>query len=644
MRSALKTTTRMGSVALAALALITSFVVLPLSGCGSGARPGASNSRKQKIGELTFRITWPESTRLIPRAANSIQLRLFKGATEIATPVVIDKPTFAAGQSPVSVVKAFQTLEVSFAPTTFRVEARAFPVAGAGGVVQSSGANTVALTINAPSATVGVTMNSTVQRVEVQPTSGPSLRLNATRTFTATCFDAANNVVLVDPATISWANSNPAAGTLVPGGVTAVFTATGVGQDTEIRAAYTEPDPDVVSPPATVNVASKGLATTGWAKFRGDAQNTGQVNASITGDATNGAQLWQFSTGDSIVFASAAVGALNPATNSWDVYIGSYDNTFYCLDGKTGAERWSFLTNDAIESTPAVSKDGIVYIGSLDGKVYALDTETGTLLWESTLDGPILGALTLSSDGGVYVGTTNGSAGTGQSLFKLNAGNGMTTWQVAVGTRIESSVALSRDESTVYFGGRDGKVYGLQAASGAAAPGWPVTTGATIFVSSPAVDGAGNVYIGSFDGLLYSIAPAGSVNWTFDTGSPIVASPALKTSPTGVASRVYVANYDNNSGLRNSHVFALDGSGAQIWSFPDATSGLNIDLVSSSPAIGRDGTLYFGSTSKAVYAVDSNGGLKWSFDTGDIVESSPGIGPDGTIYVGGWGGKVFALK
>jgi outer membrane protein assembly factor BamB len=285
----------------------------------------------------------------------------------------------------------------------------------------------------------------------------------------------------------------------------------------------------------------------------------------------------------------------------------------------------------------------VVYIGSLDGKVYALDTETGALLWEQTLNGPVFGGLTLSSDGGVYVGTTNGSVGAGGSLFKLDAANGNILWSTNLGTPIESSVALSRDESVVYLGGRDGKVYGLQAASGATASGWPVNTGATIFVSSPAVDGADNVYIGSFDGKLYSISPAGMVNWSFDTGSPIVASPALQTSPSSVASRIYVASYDNNSGNRDSKVFALDSSGAEIWHFPDA-GGEDIDLISSSPAIGRDGTLYFGSNNKNVYAVDSNGTFRWAYDTGDIVESSPGIGPDGTIYVGGWGGKVFALR
>lgn len=642
MRSALKNS--FWTFCAAAVALTTSLAILPLSGCGSGSRSGSGSNSRQKIGSLTFNVKWPEPSRLIPLASNSIQLRLFKGNTEIATPVVINKPTdYVSGQSPVSVVNAFQNLEVTAAATAFRIEARAFPQNGAAGVVQAMGASTASLSLNAPAATIGLTMNSTVSRVEVQPLSGPSLRIGATRVFTATAYNANNDIVLVDPSTISWSNSNPAAGTLVSSGATATLTATGQGLTTEIRATYTEPDPDVVSPPAVVNIATKGLSAEGWAKFRGDAQNTGQANSSITGNAASGSLAWEFTTGDSVVFASAAVGPLNPATNTWDVYIGSYDNVFYCIDGKTGAERWSYVTNDAIESSPAISKDGTVYIGSLDGNVYALDTETGAKLWEHALDGAVFGGLTLANDGGLYVGTTNGTPGAGGSLYKLDASNGNELWSTNLGTPIESSVALSRDESVAYIGGRDGNVYGIQTATGAPAAGWPVATGATIFVSSPSVDGAGNVYIGSFDGLLYSISPAGTVNWNFDTGSPIVSSPALVTSPSTVASRIYVVNYDSNTGNRDSKLFALDATGSELWHFPDA-GGEDIDLVSSSPAIGRDGTLYFGSNNKNVYAVNPDGTFKWEYNTGNIVESSPGIGPDGTLYVGGWGSKVFALR
>lgn len=83
--------------------------------------------------------------------------------------------------------------------------------------------------------------------------------------------------------------------------------------------------------------------------------------------------------------------------------------------------------------------------------------------------------------------------------------------------------------------------------------------------------------------------------------------------------------------------------GAIRWSF--TTGG----LVISSPAVGSDGTLYFGSQDKRLYAIRPGAtqlttSLKWSFLTGDWVDATPAIGTDGTIYAASWDGKLYALR
>ena len=68
-----------------------------------------------------------------------------------------------------------------------------------------------------------------------------------------------------------------------------------------------------------------------------------------------------------------------------------------------------------------------------------------------------------------------------------------------------------------------------------------------------------------------------------------------------------------------------------------------------SPAIGSDGTIYFGSKDKKLYAINGKSGVKlWEFETGGSVylgvKSSPAIGSDGTVYVGSGDKKLYAIK
>ena len=67
--------------------------------------------------------------------------------------------------------------------------------------------------------------------------------------------------------------------------------------------------------------------------------------------------------------------------------------------------------------------------------------------------------------------------------------------------------------------------------------------------------------------------------------------------------------------------------------------------MSSSPAIGSDGTVYVGSWDKKLYAINpKSGAKKWEFKTGRGVSSSPTIGSDGTVYVGSNDKKLYAIR
>jgi outer membrane protein assembly factor BamB len=82
---------------------------------------------------------------------------------------------------------------------------------------------------------------------------------------------------------------------------------------------------------------------------------------------------------------------------------------------------------------------------------------------------------------------------------------------------------------------------------------------------------------------------------------------------------------------------ALRGPGVVLWNYWTAGSV-------TSAAIGADGTIFFGSSDSAVYALNPDGTRRWKYHTGHCVGSSPSIGSDGTIYIGSDDWYVYALN
>ncbi len=113
-----------------------------------------------------------------------------------------------------------------------------------------------------------------------------------------------------------------------------------------------------------------------------------------------GTVLWEFKTGH-LVGSSPAVGA------DGTVYVGSWDNKVYALDGKSGAKKWEFETGDNVLPSPAIGSDGTVYVGSGsdDKKVYALDGKSGAKKWEFETEGGVYSSPAIGSGGTLYVGS-----------------------------------------------------------------------------------------------------------------------------------------------------------------------------------------------------------------------------------------------
>lgn len=97
---------------------------------------------------------------------------------------------------------------------------------------------------------------------------------------------------------------------------------------------------------------------------------------------------------------------------------------------------------------------------------------------------------------------------------------------------------------------------------------------------------------------------------------------------------------------RDGTIFFGDWKG-RFWAVnPDGTRKWTYDTggeIKSSPAVGTNGDVYFGSRNRYLYAFRADGRLRWRFCAGGWVDSSPAIASDGTVCFGSWDGQFYAL-
>ncbi len=190
----------------------------------------------------------------------------------------------------------------------------------------------------------------------------------------------------------------------------------------------------------------------------------------------------------------------------------------------------------------------------------------------------------------------------------------------------------------VYAGNAPAKLTGVK---------WSFNTGGPI-VGSPAIED-GIVYIASLGTYLYAIdQQTGQEKWKTKSRMPIASSPAVADgrvyyvsstgalaaldAATGQLAWVFAGEYERKFEAKGLHGYP---NSAQV--IPDAW-----DVFTSSPAVAL-GNVYFGAGDGNVYAVDAKTGiLQWKFATGDVVHASPAVA-NGTVFIGSWDGNLYAL-
>lgn len=133
----------------------------------------------------------------------------------------------------------------------------------------------------------------------------------------------------------------------------------------------------------------------------------------------------------------------------------------------------------------------------------------------------------------------------------------------------------------------------------------------------------------------------GKMAWELPTGGPVATSVVVGPDST----LYFVTAYDSSDGECPVLLYAVSWEGGLKWKFPLQREGSHASPDHGcSPLVRADGTIYVGSRDGLFYAVNANGTLKWTFDTGsDIYCSTAGIGRDGAVYFVAGDHVLYAL-
>ena len=362
-----------------------------------------------------------------------------------------------------------------------------------------------------------------------------------------------------------------------------------------------------------------GPMDSAWPMFQHDTKHTGRSPFGDTGNL--GVLKWKFKM-DGTVDPPPIIG------EDETIYIGGADY-FYAIH-PNGSVKWRYeFKYGAVDYGAAIDENGTIYFGTMDADYnyfYSLNYN-GTLKWKYPIGHHVRTSPIIGGDGTIYFGSDN------KNIYALYP-NGTLKWKFKTGGLIQSSPAID-DDGIIYCGSSDHYLYAFYP-NGTVK--WKFDAGSWAGGDAPTIGDDGTIYFGSVEGVFYALYHNGSRKWRLTLGCNVVSSSALAENGT-----LYVAAY--KPGITGAYIYSINPNGTINWRYE-----VEDEAMSASPAIDKYGIIYVGGWRGSnpecgnLYALNPDGTLRWFFHTGDSIYSSAAIGEDGTVYFGSWDRYLYAIK
>ncbi|WP_255949965.1 outer membrane protein assembly factor BamB family protein [Streptomyces odontomachi] len=331
--------------------------------------------------------------------------------------------------------------------------------------------------------------------------------------------------------------------------------------------------------PGTAQTTQTGVSVT----YQSNAQHDGSLLDTGVGAPPLG-EKWSRDLGGDVSYPIVAGGRVFATAASPD----GYGTTLYAVDATTGQDAWAPVDLGGTYWWSALAYgDGRLYAQNYDGVLTAFDPATGAQLWTVTLPGQYSFTSPPTFAGGLVY---TGGAGSGGTLYAVDAASGAVRWTRPVANGDDSSPAVTADgvyvsyacEQTYAFDPRSGDpIWHHDTECSGGGGRTPVVADGGVWIRddagmtpsvldatdgtvrdtyaaggsspAPAVDGREGYFV---DGgvLQERYTPTLATRWTFKGDGQI------STAPIVVNGYVYV-------GSETGQLWALNGAtGESVWS------------------------------------------------------------------------------
>ncbi|MEO0079438.1 MAG: PQQ-binding-like beta-propeller repeat protein [candidate division WOR-3 bacterium] len=233
---------------------------------------------------------------------------------------------------------------------------------------------------------------------------------------------------------------------------------------------------------------------------------------------------------------------------------------------------------------------------------------------------PIVASPTLDQNGNIYFGDESGT------FYSVNP-DGNLRWSFMTRGPVYGTVAITG--ALVYFVSLDSSLYCLDTTGRLQ---WSLDLGDELYVG-PAIGKDGTVYVGTDKGQLVAVSPKGKILWQRPVHGEVTSPPTI--GPNGLI-------YQTADSL-----YCFDRKGRRRWAFAAPVGSeeeQDRPYFWGSPVIGEKGVVLVGGSDGYLYAVGSDGRMRWRSPVPDQDEIRPEVvfGPDGTGYFGSDGYYLLA--